>query len=212
MMATTVRNSRTTGIVSVFIDDRDAKQTLFTMGRKSVNAQPLMALAWTKMHKEVMFNFASTSATANIFKHRPNNISRRWKRLSKYTLSRKVAGSILEETGRLKNSMGSIKFVGRQTMKYGSVDGLSAVHQMGAIVKPRRAKVLTLPYPGVTGGPREYKNTYIAGKTIYDKDTGKPLFFFKNEVKIPARPHLNVSMKYIKDMAEHTWIFMTRKQ
>jgi len=75
-------------------------------------------------------------------------------------------------------------------------------HEFGAVIKPKRARYLTIPLPaamtpaGVARGPaRSFEGTFIkrskAGNLVIYQHQGKgkilPLFLLKKQVEIPAR-------------------------
>lgn len=79
-------------------------------------------------------------------------------------------GQILSDTRRLRNSIG--KRVGNDEVQVGTNVKYARTHQFGAVVKPKRKKVLAFPGPG--------------GKTIFAK-----------KVEIPAREFIGIAQPQV---------------
>lgn len=207
-------------MLNITVKDAELRKALKKVREASINMRPLMAVFYGKVHNDVMLNFRLQSAPPDIFKHRPGDTRKTWKRISKYTSAARLGGrpsttnvgAILQESGGLRGSMGKVQEITKNSMTYGTSSGISAVHHFGTIITPKRAKFLALPYPGVTGRPREYTNTFFRGKTLYRNKDGKaePLFFLKEFVKIPARPHLTISNSTIKSMQQLALSFISK--
>jgi hypothetical protein len=112
--------------------------------------------------------------------------------------------------------MGKIRVITPKSMEYGTPHPLSRVHHFGAeganAIRPKRAKALTLPYPGVTGRARDYTNTFIRHNTIFQavKDGPPvPLFFLKSFVVIKARPMMTIRKQTIDSIANLQAAFIT---
>jgi HK97 gp10 family phage protein len=79
----------------------------------------------------------------------------------------------------------------------------AAIQEFGGTVKAKNVKYLTIPWDGVTGWAKDYKNTFVheskAGNLIIfqrvSKDEIKPLFTLKDQIEIPPRPYLNPAIK-----------------
>jgi len=71
------------------------------------------------------------------------------------------------------------------------------IHELGGIIKPKKSKYLTIPFPGVKGKVRQYKNTFVAKGVIFQKlgKKLKALFVLKKQVTIPARPYLEPALR-----------------
>jgi len=77
----------------------------------------------------------------------------------------------------------------------------AAIHEFGGTIRPRTAKFLTIPFPGVQGQARNYGDTEVvktmSGKLLIIQKTGRgfaPLFLLVKEVRMPARRWLSRSM------------------
>ena len=87
----------------------------------------------------------------------------------------------------------------------------------GGVLRPRKAKHLALPFPGITGRPRSYQNTFFQkskkGNLIMfqNQDDGSiiPLFVLKESVKIPARPFITLRPKTLDEMAKKAAWYLT---
>ena len=203
-------------MITIKIKDKEVKKMMQTMHRRGQNMTSLMTLFYGKVHKEVIMNFRMQAATSDIFKHKPDNVRIPWKPLSEYSAKARGAkgigsGGILQASGFLYASMGKVRIITPTSMTYGTPSGLSAIHHFGGEIKPKRAKYLALPYPGVKGRPREYQNTFFRGMTLYQTTAEglKPLFFLKDKVTIPARPHITISEAALDSIQKLTFKYMT---
>lgn len=86
--------------------------------------------------------------------------------------------------------IGTGHYIGRQEVVYADIQ------ERGGWIFPRKAKALTIPFPGVKGVARNYPNSFImrtkAGNSIIAMKTGKrgrirPLFLLAKSVRLPAR-------------------------
>lgn len=107
---------------------------------------------------------------------------------------------------------------------YGSIIRRSKMLEEGGTIKPRSAKMLAIPLPGVKGRPREHGDSVFvkkskAGNLILvkprDGKSGRSgslvaLFLLKHTVDIPARPTLANSIRATDDevtaILEQAWI------
>lgn len=201
---------------------KEIDKMLHTMQKQRVNMRPLMTRFYSKIHKEVLLNFRLQSAPPDIFTENPGDTRKPWAPISSYTATSRLAnrkstsnvGAILQASGLLRASMGKVREINNASMKYGTPSSISAAHHFGVTIRPVRAKYLALPYPGVTGRPREYTNTFFRGKTLYQSDGQqglRPLFFLKDKVTLPARPHLTISNSTLNNMQDLTWHFLVKK-
>jgi phage gpG-like protein len=79
----------------------------------------------------------------------------------------------------------------------------AAIHEFGGIIRPKRAKFLAIPFPGVKGSPRDYKNTFVHNGIIFQGwqsakgNVGgiEPLFSLKRQVVIPKRPYMSTGLE-----------------
>lgn len=131
-------------------------------------------------------------------------------RLKQYTLQ----GAILRSTGQLKRNVGyyakigvrgpqvtvgtGIRERGLKTVKY------ARIHEKGGIIRPRKAKALTIPFRGVKGRARNYPGAFIirskGGKAFLVRRQGvglEWLYTLKQSVRIPARRWLS---RTVRDM------------
>lgn len=72
------------------------------------------------------------------------------------------------------------------------------IHEKGGTIVPRRAKALTIPFPGVKGFARDFQFTFIAKGIIFQKiglTEIKPLFILKRRVTIPRRAYLEPAIR-----------------
>lgn len=82
---------------------------------------------------------------------------------------------------------------GSKTVRYADVLDLGTERAIGGPIRPKRAKMLTIPLPGVKGEAKEYPDAFIIkskkGNVLLvepsDDESGfKPLFLLRDEVTI----------------------------
>lgn len=115
----------------------------------------------------------------------------KWKKSGRVRIH---GGKTLQDTGRLR---ASITFKpGTDSLKIGTSDKRARLLFKGGIVRPKRAKALTIPLdPSVKRRAREYADTFIAKGVIFQKRDKKiiPLFALKKQVEVPARRFIEVT-------------------
>ena len=79
------------------------------------------------------------------------------------------------------------------------------IQEKGGVIKPKRAKMLTIPFRGVKGKASNYPGAFIvkkkSGKMFIAKKKGRglqPLFTLKKQVRIPARRWLSRTINEMK--------------
>jgi len=126
-------------------------------------------------------------------------------------LKRNLQGPILGKgqhkfKGSLRQSIGSkvttsgqgIRGVIGSGVNIGKRLPYANIHETGGVVKPKTAKFLTIPFPGIFGRARDFNNTFIAKNVIFQKtgkDSFRPLFSLKRSVNIPARRYLSKTLQ-----------------
>lgn len=108
-------------------------------------------------------------------------------------LRRSVAGKASSHGTIAESTVGSGIF-GRKAVKYAKVLEKGSGYLPGGKIRPKRAKALTIPLPGVKGKASNYPNAFLikskAGNTLLVERRGaegiRPLFVLKKSVKIPA--------------------------
>lgn len=127
---------------------------------------------------------------------------------------RNISGRILKtRTGQLRRSVAfrSLKVGTKEKIEIGTgIRGRSVkyarIHEKGGKIRAKRAKMLTIPLPGVKGMARNYPNAFIItskkGNVLLVERKGKtgirPLFKLQKEVDIPARNWLSDSIEETK--------------
>lgn len=191
-------------MLSVKVNSKELERFLKQMNAKQKSMKPLFVWMSGVLQTEVIKNFRLQSSPPDILSGPPGNTRKAWTPQSSLTKATRVAnnttGGILQASGKLFGSIGKVRIIKSKSMEWGTSEALAAVHHFGATIRPKRAKYLAIPYPGVTGRPRDYKNTFFAKKSMFQSQedgTVKPLFMLKDEVKIPARPFMTVSNSVI---------------
>lgn len=140
----------------------------------------------------------------------------RWTGRTVKHIIRNISGPILKtRTGQLRRSISGQTFVskfiskailgagiaGRKAPKYAKI-----LETGKPTIKPKKAKMLTIPLPGVKGVAANYPDAFIItskkGNVLIVERKGekglRPLFVLKKEVKIPAKHWLSQSIKEMK--------------
>jgi len=90
-------------------------------------------------------------------------------------------------------------------ISFGSNLVYAAIHEFGGTIVPKKAKFLTIPFPGVYGKAKDFSNTFVAKGVIHQKIGNKdwnPLFSLKKSVTIPARHYLSEPIKKMRPELE----------
>ena len=117
------------------------------------------------------------------------------------------SGRMLRELRRsieVRRVSGDIEVTGSITL-----DPITAIHETGGVIKPRRAKYLAIPFDSalksdgtpIRPGPRDWPNTFVlksrkGNLIIMQKKAGKliPLYLLKKQVAIPPRLGVGVTL------------------
>ena len=166
--------------VSVAFRDKQVTALLTRMSTKARDMTRLMTIYYGLVHREVMSNFRNEGSYGDILSGKPSSAFKKWKHLGGLQKARRKGGTILSASNRLRMSMGTVRKIMNKSMEYGTDQGISATHHFGAVIVPKKAKFLTLPFPDVEGRARDYKNTFIA-KGIFEPVT------FSNNIALPPR-------------------------
>lgn len=127
---------------------------------------------------------------------------------------RNISGPILKtRSGHLRRSISGRTFggkivkaiigsgiFGRRPVKY------ARIQEKGGTIRPKKAKYLTVPFPGIKGRAANYPNTFVlkskAGNLLIVQRQGKsgfkPLFSLKSKVTIPASHFLSESIDQMR--------------
>jgi phage gpG-like protein len=135
----------------------------------------------------------------------------------------KLSGQVLKRrSGRLASSIRYWVKLGRNKIHaaIGSDVEYAAIHETGGIIRPKRARWLTIPFPGamtqnrryghVRGRARTFSDTFIKrsqrGNLIIFQDRGSeivPLFILKKRVRIPKRPYMEPAIRARMPRMQH---------
>lgn len=200
--------------------ERDRLMAMFSqMKHKVADWKPFWPAAQSVMHRSILANFRQAG--------RPN----RWEPLSGWTMRVRaargaIAGhalgqNILMDQGTLFQSIGNVHHATSTDFRYGT--NLIYARMMhfgtaglpGGVLRPKKAKYLTLPYPGVKGRPSDYKNTFVLttrkSKAIWQKigkGQARPLFLLKKSVKIEARPFMMFQPNDVDQIISYAWAYV----
>jgi len=124
-------------------------------------------------------------------------------------IARRLSGAVLsEKSARLKNSVIPQPTPDSLTISAGGGPdevAYAAIHHYGGTIRPKKAKALTIPFPGGPADKRvplrasDFDDTFIAKGIIFQSLGGssrsggeriEPLFILKRSVEIPARPYM----------------------
>lgn len=129
-------------------------------------------------------------------------------------ISKRLSGDALDvNTGRLRSSLTYEETASSLEISAGGGPGevdYAAIHHYGGVIKPKKKKFLTIPFPGgpadtkVPKRASDFEDTFVAKGIIFRK-LGKgiqPLFILKKSVTIPARPYMyleDADVEYLND-------------
>lgn len=145
------------------------------------------------------FHFQLQRWTGRTVKHIIRNISGGILKTGSGQLRRSITGRSARFGKIVKAIIGSGIF-GRKAVKY------ARIHEHGGKIRPKKAKILTIPLPGIKGRAANFPDAFIIkskkGNLLLVEKKGKkgirPLFALKSEVDIPARHWLSKSIKEMK--------------
>lgn len=145
------------------------------------------------------FHYQLQRWTGRTVKRIIRNISGKILKTRTAQLRRSIAGraSLL---GTIAQSIIGSGIFGRKPVKY------ARIHEKGGKIRAKKAKMLTIPLPGIKGVAANYPDAFIikskAGNVLIVERKGKtglrPLFVLKKEVDIPARHWLSQSIAEMK--------------
>ena len=133
-----------------------------------------------------------------------------WGSKATKTIIRNVSGGIIGKykggvrTGQLRRNI-KFKIRGSKTDIYLEIGSwgvkYARILERGGTIRPKRVQYLTIPFPGVKGRARNYRDAFVfksrAGNLILAQRQGaglKPLFILKKSVQIPAFEWLEKSI------------------
>lgn len=167
-------------------DDREAREWLTRLQRRIRDLTPFMR----RIGERLMLS------TSRRFEAGRDPEGRPWRAASDFAPSRQRGGTPLHGRGHLaRPGRGYDYRARRDRVELGTRLRYGLIHQFGGRIRPKEAKALTLPFPGVTRTARSYADTFIRRGTIMQtRRRGKPraLFALKQQVTLPARPYLGV--------------------
>jgi phage gpG-like protein len=130
-------------------------------------------------------------------------------------IARRLSGDALDvRSGRLRGSLTHEETADTAEISAGGGPGevdYAAIHHYGGVIRPRKKKMLTIPFPGgpadqrVPFRARDFNDTFVAKGIIFrrvSKDEIQPLFILKKAVTIPARPYMyaeEADIAYLND-------------
>lgn len=150
--------------IRMTLADTEVAVHLTQMRKNGQSMRPFMGTVSAIIMRSVASNFRAGG--------RPT-----WKVLSPWTRSVRSAGGTtakhslgqdtLQASGRLRKSVtmmrgaDAIRTFSDTGLMWGTNVPYGGLQQFGGVVKPKSSKWLALPFPGVTGKPRDYKDTFF---------------------------------------------------
>lgn len=203
-------------MINVKIEHRELTRLLRDMKRKQKTLKPLFVLFYGKIDFDVKQNFRLQGSTGDIFTSVPTNTRKRWKALSSLSSAHRSAqgsvGGVLQASGLLYASTGKVKEITDKHVVYGTHSKTAAIHHFGGTIRPKRTQYLAIPYPGITGRPRQYTDTFFAKRTMFQSLGGgeyRPLFMLKEKVDMPARPFMTIKKSTIDSFGKMALGYLT---
>jgi len=135
-------------------------------------------------------------------------------------ISKRLSGPALKErTGRLKGSLTHEETHDTLEVSAGGADEVdyAAIHHYGGIIKPKKKKFLTIPFPGGPADQRvpkraaDFNDTFVAKGIIFQKrgEQIEPLFILKKSVTIPASPYMYAEASDVEYLSKSIADFIT---
>lgn len=158
------------------------------------------------------------SSTRRRFREGKAPSGRKWKPLSKVTLAARRGGTHpLLDKGMLRDS---VNFqVSSDAVTIGTVLKQARVHQLGATIRPKRAKMLAIPLKkeARARSPRDFPDLFVwrrFGKVFLARASTRGnlslMYLLKRSVKIPARAFIGISREDERDMTDIVHEFIAR--
>lgn len=130
---------------------------------------------------------------------------RKWKAASELTKRWKGDGKLLQDTGRLLNSLTSQQpeyssdsvTISTRGVKY------AKIHQLGGTIKAKNGRKIAIPLNA---------KARRAGASSYSGSDRSKNFVFVNRVKIPARPFLGVGKRLMTSLRQNISNYIMRGQ
>ncbi len=189
------------------VDDKNVQDLMKKLVQRSKTLRPFFVVAKTVLDRSTMKTFREQGRPV------------KWTQLAPFTVaSRSAEGTmkgspILQRYGTLRQSIGTeVLEIGQNYMMYGTKQVKAAMLQFGGTIRPKHGKYLALPFPRVSGRPRDYENTFVPkGKRVIFQNLGggkiRPLFLLKSSVTIPPRPYLVFQEEDIVELATYLAVF-----
>ncbi len=197
---------------TVKIDDKSVIDLLNKLASKGKNLRPAFTVIAGQLKVDITMNFRRQGSHGDIFTKGISKTLTKWKPLSSLTkFNRPKGGKILQNTGMLMASIGTVRNITNNSLEYGTNYAFSTTQHFGAIIKPKRAKKLAIPL-GHSKRVSDFgiENLLFTDKMIYLKSDMTPLFVRKDSVTIPARPFMTPSPKGIKNIQETLAAFLMK--
>jgi phage gpG-like protein len=210
-------------MIEIKFNDKEFTDLLRKIAKQTSNSKSLMAFYFGEVHAEVMRNFRQQGSYGDLLSGTPSTDFKRWPPLGKFQMARRAKQgtgrtAMLQQTNRLRLSIGTVRKVTNTEMQIGTDLIYSAVMHFGAqgknAIRPRKAKWLTIPFPGVDKPAREYSDTFV----IFPLTGGNPIMFQKlpsggflplftlvKKVEIPPRPYLTVGTATLDRFMNYAW-------
>lgn len=198
-------------MIRMSLDTKEVKDYLSAAQHNARNLRPFFTQCVGTAKRSVTANFRVGGRPRKWVAHSGWTKKARGKTLGGHALSQ----PILQASGKLYQSLGTINEIRRDTFRWGTNLKYAAIHHYGGTVRPKGHPYLTLPFPGVTGKARDYNNTFFAKGVLFQK-TGnrmyKPLFLLKREVTIPSRPFMFWQDQDVKELSDWAAVFLFNPQ
>ncbi len=198
--------------VNVKIDDKAVIDLLGKLKAKGKNLRPAFTVIAGQLKVDITSNFRNQGSYGDIFTKGVSKTLTKWKPLSSLTVfNRKGRAGILQATGGLMASIGSVRNITNNSLEYGTNYAFSTTQHFGATIKPKRAQKLAIPI-GHSKRVSDFgiDNLLFTDKMIYLKSDMTPLFVRKDKVVIPARAFMTPTPKGVKQITETLAAFLLK--
>lgn len=114
-----------------------------------------------------------------------------------------------KSTGNLSRSIITRPNDSRLEVSVGPTAIYGRIHELGGVIRPKRAKALTIPIGETKGSPKDYGQMSVIrlGNRAYLAETGDGMvrmrFILKKSVRMPKRPYMKPALEATKPWVEN---------
>lgn len=196
---------------NIQIKDKELTTLLRTMQKRGQDAKPAFTAIAGTLKTDIDMNFRRSGSYGDIFTTGISSTLTKWKPLSALTKMNRPKGKILQASGALRASIGTVRQITSKSLTYGTNYEFAATQHFGATIKPKRAKKLAIPIGHNKRVSSFNPDTLVfTPGAIYRKSDRVKLFVRAKQVTIPARAFLTPSPRGIENMTKILAAFLLK--